>query len=379
MNHTKQPHLSFYSRSRGVVVDDIWDELEEGLWQQYNIDHRLHNDTLGEMRITEWLPVLNDFEPILPGFRYDQESDRIVEERYTPEVVPMDGDRFLEVCHHYFEQYRGRKIGVHLSGGLDSGLVIGLLHHLEIPFSLYGLTTDRYEFRTEHRIQEILSEWGEEVRYIDLEEYPFYSEPDSFPAHQIPEGFIKMQAAATALAEAASVDGVDVLFGGQGADTLFVDAVPEPPKKLSFNIGNEFLVPWEQEVIYAPKGVDMVSFYADPTIIEAIYNLRIGQREDPWKVWARSFFRSYLPRELSDYHYCADFNGLSMSGLELAKPTVVQLFEEAYDRLKHPIFSPAATRKMMETNVFTFDYKMYCDYCTRISIAVWIHALFREN
>ena len=103
--------------------------------------------------------------------------------------------------------------------------------------------------------------------------------------------------------------------------------------------------------------MELASFYADPEIIEAIYNLRLGKPFDAWKLWARDFFREFLPRELAEYHYVADFNGLSMSGLEAAKPMVTRLFEEAYDLLRHPIFSPKSTQEMRETNVFKFDYK----------------------
>lgn len=373
-----QPSLSFYNHRTGAFQADIVEELRAGLWQNYNIDNRLYNDELGEMRITEWRPLFPDITPVMPGFRYNSVTGAMEEDRFVPQQREMTMSLFLDIVERYFAQFEGRKIGVHLSGGLDSSLIIGLLHHFGIPFNLYGMVTDRYEFRTEHRIQDLLAPLGERTCYVPIEEHPFYNLLDQHPFHRIADSYIKSYDPSSTIAEEARRDGVEVLFGGQGADTLFVDAIPTEPGAISFNLGNEFAVPWEEDLIYRPMGVELVSFYGDPDIIEAIYNLRLGKPSDAWKLWARHFFREFLPRELAEYHYVADFNGLSMSGLEAAKPVITRLFEEAYDLMHHPIFSAENTKVMRETNVFKFDYKLYSAYCVRIAIAVWLHALFEH-
>ena len=51
---------------------------------------------------------------------------------------------------------KNKKFGVQLSGGLDSSLIIGILRNVGIEPVLIGLSNDRYEFRTERIIQEIL-------------------------------------------------------------------------------------------------------------------------------------------------------------------------------------------------------------------------------
>lgn len=374
-----QPTLSFYNHKTRTLQADIVEELRAGLWRDYNIDNRLYNDELGEMRISEWQPLFPDITPVMPGFHYNSETGAMEEERFVPRQREMTMSLFLDTVERYFARFEGRKIGVHLSGGLDSSLIIGLLHHFGIPFNLYGMVTDRYEFRTERRIQDLLAPLGERTCYVHIDEHPFYNLLDRYPFHQIPDSYIKSYDSATTIAEEARRDGVEVIFGGQGADTLFVDAIPTEVGAISFNIGNEFAVPWEEDLVYHPRGVELVSFYGDPEIIEAIYNLRLGKASDAWKLWARDFFREFLPRELAEYHYVADFNGLSLSGLEAAKPVVNRLFEEAYDLLRHPIFSPESTQVMRETNVFKFDYKLYSAYCARISIAVWLHALFEHE
>ena len=137
--------------------------------------------------------------------------------------------------------------------------------------------------------------------------------------------------------------------------------------------------PWDEDFIYKPLGMELISMYSDMTIIDQITSLRSGEKEDPLKLWARGFFRRYLPKELSDFTYSADFFGLSMDGLNMAKPVIKLLFEEAYDYIKHPIFSAKGIKRMLRTDVFSLEYKTYCELCTKISIATWLHSLFRKD
>ena len=266
---------------------------------------------------------------------------------------------------------------MHLSGGLDSSLIICLLHYLHIPCTLIGLSTERFEFRTERAIQLKLMDYGEYSELIDVEQYPFYSQLSNTPKHQIPDSYIKQNEASKVLASAFAKQGVEIVFTGQGGDSLFVDTIMLGVT--SFNIGNEFTFPWEQDLIYSPLGIELVSFFSNPDIIDAICSMRIGQKEDPLKWWARKTFKEILPIELSDSAYCADFFGISMSGLEAAKPEIRLLCEEAYDRTKHPIFNPKGINEILSTDVFSLEHKTYCALCTKISIAVWLHSLFRDD
>ena len=73
----------------------------------------------------------------------------------------------------------------------------------------------------------------------------------------------------------------------------------------------------------------------------------------------------------------ADMFGLSQSGLEQAKPTIQQLFQETYELTGNANFSPQATQRFLHLNVFEMEFKDYVDYCARISVTVWYHALFQ--
>jgi len=374
-----QPSLRFYNATTQSISNSIWDLLQEGLWREYQIDNRLYNDALGEMHIDKWKPVFPNIYPIYPGYEWDMFSNRLLEKRFVPQYIKnVNLDTFLSIAHQYFLQFQGKKIGVHLSGGLDSSLIICLLHYFHIPFVLGGLTSTRYEFRTERRIQQILSEYGDDVFLIDVEKYPFYGGLLDMPKHQIPDTYIKSNLSTRKLAQEFAKRGVNIVLSGQGADTLFVDAISKVGTN-SYNIDNEFECPFERDLFYASYGINLQSFYAYPPIIEQIHNLRRGQEIDAYKIWARQFFKEFLPRELSEFHYCADFFGLSMSGLEQAKPDIKKLLEESHRLLPHSIFSEQNITTLLNTNVFNFDYKVYCAFCVQVSIAAWLHALCRND
>jgi len=373
-----QPSLYFYNAQAKQFQPDIWRELRGGLWKQYLIDNRLYNDSIGEVSLVKWKPIFPSIYPIYPGVKWNQTLESYIEERYYPNYdYNINLNRFLSIAEEFFSKYKDRKIGVHLSGGLDSSLIICLLHYFDIPCTLIGFSTERFEFRTERAIQYKLMEYGEYVELINLEQYPFYSKLSNTPKHQIPDSYIKQNEASKALAEAFAKQRVDVVFTGQGGDSLFVDAIK--PEYTSFNIGNEFIFPWEQDLIYSPLGIELVSFWADKKVIDAICSMRLGHKRDTLKWWVRKTFKVILPIELSDYAYFADFFGISMSGLEAAKPEIRLLCEEAYDRLKHPIFNSKGIENILSTDIFSLEQKTYCELCTKISIAVWLHSLFRDD
>lgn len=375
-----QPYLSFYNHRTQQLQPDIWTELRQGLWRTFDIDQHLANEKQGFTQLHLWKPVLKDFTIVYPGFRWDAATQGLVEERFYPRLLEEASfDTVVKAAAEVFARYEGRRIGVHLSGGLDSSLVIALLRHLHIPFVPIGLASRRWEFRTERHIQELLATWGEDALLLEMDDFPFYTDLDRIPTGQIPDGGIKMNHTAAAMAEAFAERGVDIVFSGQGGDTLLVDAVPQEGAIEGFNIGNEFNFEWDAAVHYAPRGIELTSFFAEPTIIEQLTSLRRGQREDATKRWARQFFARILPRELAEWDYVADFFGTSMSGLELAKPLASRIIAEANALLPHPIFSPEGVEEFLETNVFAFDYHAYIAFCSKLSIATWLCGLKREG
>lgn len=210
-----------------------------------------------------------------------------------------------------------------------------------------------------------------------MEEYPYYSQLADIPKHQIPDDDIKSIAGSKAIAKAFAERNCDVVLSGQGGDTLFVEEILDL-SKISFNIGNEFLNPTEQDRIYEPLNIKLEAFYADTNIINAICSARLGQKTDPLKKWARNWAKEVLPKELSEFSYCADFFGQTMNGLNEAKSVIKDLMEEAYAFTSNQYFSPKNIKKFINQDVFSFEFQDYIRYCGLISIASWFHSLFNN-
>lgn len=376
---TSQSSLRFFKKITNKIQNDIWSELEDGLWREYLIDNQIDNNKTGSTCLSKWKPVFKDIIPIYSGTIWNIDEMKLEEDIFYPQIRKITKESFFSMCEDFFATYKDKHLAVHLSGGLDSSIIIGILKYLDIPFSLIGLTSDRFEFRTERKIQEMFSKHFTNTVLLDLDDYPFYSKLSQIPAHQVPDSHIKDNQGHIALAKISSDLGIDVVFTGQGGDTIFVDAIPDKPNAWSCNIGSEFLLPWHQDILYPSHNIKLVSFYADKNIIEALYNLRLGENSDVQKEWARQFFKNILPTELVDYTYSADFFGLSMDGLDNARSEIKELFNKAYELVGHPVFSQSATAKLLSTDFFNLDYKTYTDLCNRISIAVWYNSLVNGN
>ena len=320
-----------------------------------------------------------DYIPEVPGFKYDPTTGQIREQRFYPQIKPMTKKDFLDICEEYLAGFEGKKIGVHLSGGFDTGLIISLLHYFKVPFNLYGLSTERWEFRTEHQIQRAFEPWGEKAFYVDMDEYPGYMGLEKHPFSQLPGSVSPAIAQVTALVDEAQKDGIEVMFEGQAGDCLFIPAIPTNPGGISFNFQEPMSSPGGDDYFYRPRSMRLISFFANEPMVEAIYNLRIGAKDDYYKLWGREFFKDILPRELSEYHYKAAFNGIYQDGLHEALPKFGEFYEEAYDLLKHPLFSPKEAKKVLSRNVYDeFRPIEHEEFYAKIGMVTWLHALFEH-
>lgn len=372
--NTFQPSLSFYDTHDKRYYPDIWDRLDAGMWRDYDIDKGVQIRK-GVLDNGYLFPTII---PIFPGLCLDEKNLQLVEDIYYPSIIEASKQTFFATVERFFAQFEGQKIGVHLSGGLDSSLIIGLLSFFNIPFVAIGLASDRYEFRTERVVQEKILESVPEGALLNIDDYPFYSQLSSIPRHQLPDTYIKMHSANSALALEFANRGVTTVFTGQGGDTIFVDAVDDD-KINGYNIGNDFLIPWEQDIIYSPLGLNLVSPYANTEIIDQIHSLRIGQPVDPRKLWCRHFFHEILPRELSTFSYVANFFGYSTSGLVDSKEEIMNLLEEAQNYTSHPFFSGDSIASIEKADLNNLDFNSYSLLCEKLSVAVWYHSLFRNE
>jgi len=368
----EQPNLSFINARTSESLADIWGDLKGGYWKYSNFINHESNVLKGVRNRADYELVLPNLIPIETGQKWNIINHKLEEEIFTPELKNSGIKDFLIHSKNFFDKFSNKKIGVQLSGGVDSSIIIGLLRFFGISHTLIGYCTQRYEFRTELFIQNLLACNAKESILINYEDYLPYSGLENIPPHQHPDmtccGFSSNQAMAAACFDAS----VDVLLTGCGGDLALGDTITT--SKCNW-IPAIFNYTWLQDIIYTPKGVHLLSFFSDPAILECIWNLRRGQQVDPEKLWARVFFRDFLPTELVDYTYKADFWGLYIDGLLSSIPEIHTIHKQAYELSGNPYFAEKNLNELLKIDLLNCDQQLYQRLEARISAAVWIKSL----
>lgn len=368
----KYPH--YQNIITGEYFNDIWQYVNTNGWKNIHPENFEYNNLIGVLRRSESKPVVGDFIPIYKGMEWIEDENKAIDPTYIPNHVEANINAFLDAALAFFKQYENKKIGIQLSGGLDSSIIIGLLKHFKIPFYLIGMSTKRYEFRTERHVQHVLSKWAIESVLIDYENHLPLSNLEEVPKHQYPDLLVNNYSSNRAMALECKRLGVEVLLTGEGGDNVFAEDIPIDPTMCKW-IPQSFGDNWPTEFIFAPCGVDLVPFYENKGILDAIYNLRIGQKEDNPKLWAREFFKDFLPRELVEYTYCADFWGIYISGLMKAIPKIKVLCKKAFDSTQNLYFSKKTIDDLLSQDLLTAQKGIYQKIEARIALAVWVNSL----
>lgn len=375
-NKVIEPSVNFLQKQTGKIFSDIWEQLEQGLWKDIKPENYEYNVIQGLLNRPNWKPVLKDILPLYLGMKWCEEKKQIEDPYFIPEKKDTGLKDFLNAAEIFFGKYSGGKIGVQLSGGLDSSIIIGVMRYLGIPFSLVGMSTTRYEFRTERHIQKLLTEWGNAAVLIDYEAHLPFFDLNNVPPFQYPDMLCLNYSADQAMALKCEKLDIDILLTGNGGDNVFADEVPLNPEDCIWR-PQIFMDALLMDIVYAPKGVKLVPFFADKRIIESIYNLRLGQPEDNSKLWARNFFKDFLPQELVNYTYCADFWGLYIDGLQSSLPIVRELCARAYELTQNPCFSVKVINELLNQDLLNAKKDMYQIIEARITLAAWLNALIK--
>ena len=371
-----QPGLRFHHRESGRMIDSIWSELRlNELWRHIDFEAHESNTLIGAGDRSDWLPMFADWFQVEKGQSWCPLKNRAMDPVYIP-AVSRDASMkdLLEAARFFFGRFEGRKIGVQLSGGFDSSLIIGLLRHFEIPHGLVGLKSERYEFRTERYIQNQLADQNGEVLLIDEATCLPCSRLREVPPHQVPDLLSLDHAQDLAMAMACQQLGIEVLLSGGGGDNLLGQAVPADPASCQWR-PQTFLDSFPADIVYGPRDIEFLSFFGDIDIVDSFYSLRRGQQEDGRKRWAREFFRDFVPHELVTYDYCADFWGRSIDGLALALDEIRCLHRDALLCTGNRYFAPERLEDLIRQDIYRPKKELYQRIEARTSAAVWVTSI----
>jgi len=363
----------YLNRHTGELRDSIWDQLTHEdlrLCRPDAHESNAHCDQFNRAENQDVLPGWASLPPLSTWLR----DGALLEERKAepPRIEDASLEIFRNFSGQFFERLAGKRIAVQLSGGLDTSIIVGLMRELAIPHSLVGLANKRYEFRTESRVQQLLADASDQCALLSHEDFPPYSSLKSVPLHQLPNGNSITYAADRAMANKCTELGIDVLISGGGGDLLLTSALQD--QEYSWR-PNYFYNTFLREYVYSPLGVDLLPFFADPNIVACTRHLRINQKRDPNKAWARRFFSGHLPRELVEYDYKADFWGIYIDGLSGAKKEISTLNEMAFEITGNPYFSSDNLAVVLNGTLNDCNESVCKSIDARVSLAAWLYGL----
>ena len=280
----------------------------------------------------------------------------------------------------YRKAFENKKIGVELSGGLDTSLIIESLRHLNIDISLMGFVSDRFEFRTERMIQEKYKSEIKNTICIPYEKcIPFCALPDA-PLHPFPTGSSLLHHRQQLTADAAKQLGVDILLNGDAGDSLLCHDLSNFSSNHFLENYHRWMISddWMNVHICKPIGISYISAFSLPAITRVFLKLRNGQKEDSKKMWARNYFKNILPFELSNYAYKASHDGWVANGLKTFSHDIYKICEVAYDIIRHPLIHP----EKMTQSALGYEFSRHADqvqFLAKLSFATWVYSYNRDG
>lgn len=239
----------------------------------------------------------------------------------NPTALPLEATvHDLEpICDQVVRLLAGRVVVVELSGGLDSSLIIEFLHRAGANLYLIGFSSERYEFRTERYIQHYyLDKVGSGI-LLDYANNPSFSRMELTPKVPAPASEMHFYSRHETMAEEAAKIGAGLVINGDAGDQMlgFAVTASQSESHLPPGYGYWSLCDlWSNQFVYQPHGVEYVSGFGIPQVASLMYRIRGDAKGDGMKLWARNHMSDLLPRELSDFAYCAFHDGWVCDGLK---------------------------------------------------------------
>lgn len=295
--------------------------------------------------------------------------------RYTVKYT-LSIDELHNEIQLLLAKFEDKKIGVELSGGLDSSLIIEALIKFGIKPVLIGFSSDKFEFRTERYIQENYRKRLEESILLKYEDCFAFDKLKDTPVHPIPVTESHLFYRHLTVAKKAKEFNVDILLSGEAGDQLLSfsnDVIDNSLLPIDFSYWC-LAEHWSNQYVFQKVGVNYVSGMALGRIPSLIISLRGKQQWDPMKLWARERFKDCLPKELRDYAYTAFHNGWIADGLKNAIDTIEEISEIAFRQTKIDDLNPKNMRE--KTAIYsTMNEKNRKLFLLNLAFVSWYYSI----
>jgi hypothetical protein len=281
----------------------------------------------------------------------------------------------------YIEKLKINKPIIELSGGLDTSIIIDFFLQHGLSFKLLGFVSDRYEFRTERKIQEYYFDKASQAHLLKYEDYPAFANLKKLFKHPVPAQESLFFNRHDTVAAFAKKHGDSTVLTGEAGDQLLGFSAVDIQSGKRLPEGNYYwslAEHWCNQFVYKPNGVDYVSALAIGLLPAIILSLREKKPEDIMKLWARRQLHGRLPRMLTDFAYKGFHDGWVSQGLIIAKNDVVEMARLTFDKVPHEDLSPASiVRDLFKYSQLPDDRRSY--FLARLSFVAWCYAYYSND
>jgi len=377
-----QKQIIFFNRDTNKLIDNIWSLLSLDRLRSARLMSHEQNISRYVDRPDQYKEVLLGIVPIPPRSKwlYDGKAFFLNNNSSIHKSQQSNISDLLSSTKRLLKTIKKKGIAIELSGGLDTSIAIGLLYYHGIEPLLIGMKSNRYEFRTEAKIQEIYCKKFSNSHLFSMEDTLPYTDLLNTPIHQLPSSSSLFYAHANPIAKLCMEKGIKIVLTGMGFDALLCDSpyidghYKHPDSWFSCLLDDN----WFNEYVYKTFDVNCKSAACSNIIIQTIWSMRQGQGEDIKKWWARKTFADFLPRELVQFAYKANHNGNYIDGMRNATEEIRTIFITTYDITRFEEFNKRSMNNLID-NILKHNDKQSKTFLGWVSFANWIYGLARDN
>jgi hypothetical protein len=361
---------AYFSLKENAFVDQT-QKVSKSQFTKQSFDAHLQNETVAPIHLNEYQPVLPDIYPVPARTKWAFEGGSF--RKLKKDIKISEGLTFESCLNNTSRLLKATKgnIAIEISGGLDSSIMIGILERLGYEPILIGTVSELYKFRTEKHIQEIIAKKFKNVILSESFSLQFTNLLET-PAHFLPSySSLHHNIAANTIRMLKEHD-VKYVFQGVAFDAMLVEVVNNNPNDIRWPTLQDN---WLHDYVFAPQGSAYIDIAALTPIKQMLLSLRNGQAQDNQKWWARKFFASVIPAELSNYAYKANFGPLWWDGLLSSSEQITHIVDTAWQITALPVFENFKMQSLfdgMNNGSGRVGFAL-------LGYANWVHALHKAD